>query len=249
MEPGDDRDRLAAAGVRGWASVVRLSGDDVDAILAFDTPTPYVVSPHDDFGLMRMALDAVANAVGRSRLEQERARLEQHLARARRLETVGVLTSGIAHNFNNIIGAILGYAEMAKAKAGSNGRLSRDLHEIRRAAELARDLIDQILMFGRPRDARRVPVRLGELLGEAVSLLRASIPSGIELIVNEAPGSAVVFADRAQLQQVVLNLCNNAVQAMDGSGGSKSPLRSTTSRGCERSVTEALRRAAISASQ
>ncbi|ACK52785.1 integral membrane sensor hybrid histidine kinase [Methylocella silvestris BL2] len=218
MEPGEDKDRLAAAGVRGWACVLRMRGDDVAAILAFDAPTPYIISPHDDFGLMRMALDAIANAVGRNHLEQERARLQQRLARARRLETVGALTSGIAHNFNNIIGAILGYAEMAEAKVKADARLIRDLHEIRRAAELARDLIDQILVFGRPRDARRVPVRLGDLIGEAASLLRASMPPGIELIVHEAPAGAVVSADRAQLQQVILNLCSNAAQAMDGNG-------------------------------
>jgi signal transduction histidine kinase len=151
-------------------------------------------------------------------LERERTRLEQHLQQARRMETVGALASGIAHNFNNIIGAILGYAEMAEAQVAFDSRPARNLDEIRRAGERARDLVDKILTFGRRRDARRSSVSVQELIAEARSLLHASLPPRIELIVREAPEVTVVSGDPVQLQQVILNLCNNAAQAMDGAG-------------------------------
>ncbi len=218
LSPGDDRESLAAAGVRSWTCVATLRGDEISAILGFDAADPHGGARGDDLGLMRMALDAIANAVRRALLEQEKGRLEQQLARAQRMETVGALTSGIAHNFNNIVGAILGYAEMADAKAVGNLSLASDIGEIRRAGELGRDLVDQILTFGRPRDARRSPVSAPDLIAEAASLFRASAPPDVELVVREASGQAIVSGDRAQLQQVLLNLCNNAAQAMDGCG-------------------------------
>jgi signal transduction histidine kinase len=115
---------------------------------------------HLSIGLLRMALDAVANVVMRDHLLQERARLETNLQQARRMETVGALASGIAHNFNNIVGAILGHTEMAEAQLASDSRLARSIKEIRRAGERARDLVDQILAFGRGRDLRRRPVSM-----------------------------------------------------------------------------------------
>jgi hypothetical protein len=107
---------------------------------------------------------------------------------------------------------------MAEAQIGAESRVSHNLGAIRRAAERARDLIDQLLTFGRRRDLRRTSVQLGELIEEAVSLLRVSLPTEINLIVCGTPKGAVVSGDPAQLQQVVLNLCNNASQAMDGKG-------------------------------
>src|SRR5262249_59080822 len=102
---------------------------------------------------MRLAGDAVASAIGREYLQRDRAILSAHLERARRMQIVGSLTSGIAHNFNNIIGAVLGYAEMAKPQLLSGSRPAEHIDEIRRAAERGRDLIDSILSFGRRSEA------------------------------------------------------------------------------------------------
>jgi signal transduction histidine kinase len=156
--------------------------------------------------------------MGREQLEQERARFERSLQQARRMETVGALASGIAHNFNNIVGAILGYTEMAEAQLASDSPPSRNLGEIRRAGERARDLVDQILAFGRRREAQGTPVSVKGLVAETSSLLRASLPSRITLVIHEIPDGAVVSGDLGQLQQVVLNLCSNAAQAMDQAG-------------------------------
>jgi signal transduction histidine kinase len=214
LPPGADKDTLVASGLSGWVCVSKLYKSGT-AILGFDLLRPGIKTQSAELGLLRMALDGVANAITREHLERERARLEANLQRARRMETVGALASGIAHNFNNIVGAILGYTETAEGQLGSDRRpVARSLTEIRRAGERARDLVDQILTFGRRSAADRRPVNLKQLFVETGSLLRASLPSQIELMIREVPEAAVIQANPGQVQQVVLNLCNNAAQAM-----------------------------------
>jgi signal transduction histidine kinase/CheY-like chemotaxis protein len=218
LSPGADKDALVAAGVCGWACVSNMGKGGIAAILGFDALQPGVVTEAAELGLLGMALDAVANAVRRAHLEQERSRLERSLQQARRMETIGALASGIAHNFNNIVGAILGYTEMAEAQLASDSRPARNLDEIRRAGERARDLVDQILAFGGRRDVQRRPVSMKGLIAETSSLLHASLPPRIELVMREVPDAAVVAGQAGQLQQVIFNLCNNAAQAMDQIG-------------------------------
>src|SRR5499427_350257 len=215
---GAEKDALAGAGLCGWVCVWNMGKGGVNAVLGFDALRPGILTRSAELGLLRMALDAVANALAREYLEQERARLEANLQQARRMETVGALASGIAHNFNNIVGAILGYAEMAEAQLGSDSPPARNLGEIRHAGERARDLVDQILAFGRRRDVRGTPISVKGLVAETSSLLRASLPSRIKLVIHEVPRAAVVAGELGQLQQVILNLCNNAAQAMDQVG-------------------------------
>jgi signal transduction histidine kinase len=218
LPSGADKDALTAAGLRGWACVSNMGKGGVSAVLGFDALRRGNIMESTEFGLLRMALDAVVNAMGREQLEQERTRFERSLQQARRMETVGALASGIAHNFNNIVGAILGYTEMAEAQQASDSQLARNLGEIRRAGERARDLVDQILAFGRRREAQGTPVSFKGLVAETSSLLHASLPSRIELVIHEVPDAAVVSGELGQLQQVILNLCNNAAQAMDQVG-------------------------------
>jgi len=150
--------------------------------------------------------------------ESERARLMTRIERSRRMQTVGSLASGIAHNFNNIISAILGYSEMLETRLARGAGPAKHLDEIRQAAERGRDLVDNILTFGRRRDAHARPVQVRALLAEAASLLRASLPGDVELIVGDVAADAAVSGEPAQLQQIILNLCANAAQAMQGGG-------------------------------
>jgi signal transduction histidine kinase/CheY-like chemotaxis protein len=219
LPPGADKDALAAAGLHCWACISSLAECGLSRkILGFDALAPGIITQSAELGLLRMALDAVANVVIRDYLLQERARLETNLHQARRMETVGALASGIAHNFNNIVGAILGYTEIAESQLASDSRAARNLEEIRRAGERARDLIDQILAFGRRTDVQRRPISMTGLVAETSSLLQVSLPSRIELAIREVPDTAVVSGQPGQLQQVLLNLCNNAAQAMDQVG-------------------------------
>lgn len=208
---------LADAGVRGWLCIP-ASGGERAAILGFDVVRPGDLTPWVDFPLFRMAFDAIANAVDRVMLEQEKERLQVKLQQARRMETIGTFASGIAHNFNNIVGAILGYTEIADARLRSSGGPGASLAEIRRAGERARQLVDQILTFGRRGEGRRERICVKALVAETRALLAASLPSRVKLAVSEKTQSATVWAEPAQLQQVILNLCNNAAQAMDAPG-------------------------------
>jgi signal transduction histidine kinase/CheY-like chemotaxis protein len=219
LPPGTDKDLLAAAGLRSWVCISSLCECGLSRkVLGFDALRPGIITQSTELGLLRMALDAVANVVMRDHLLQERARLETNLEQARRMETVGALASGIAHNFNNIVGAILGHTEMAEVQIASDSRPARSIKEIRRAGERARDLVDQILAFGRRRDVQRSPVSMKGLIAETSSLLHASLPPGIELSIGGVPDTAVISGQPGQLQQVILNLCNNAAQAVDQVG-------------------------------
>ena len=102
LQPGTDKDRLVAAGVGSWVCVSNMGKGGVSAVLGFDALPPRIITEAVELGLLRMALDAVTNAVRREHLEQERSRLERSLQQARRMETIGAFASGIAHNFNNI---------------------------------------------------------------------------------------------------------------------------------------------------
>jgi signal transduction histidine kinase/CheY-like chemotaxis protein len=218
LSPGTDKEVLAAAELRGWVCISKQSKDGVTTVLGFDALRSGITTQSAEVGLLRMALDAIANVVVREHLLQERERLETNLQHARRMETVGAFASGIAHNFNNIVGAILGNTEMAEGQLASDSRPARNLKEIRRAGERARDLVDQILAFGRRRDLQRRPVSMKGLMAETSSLLHVSLPPHIELAIGDVPEIAVISGQHGELQQVILNLCNNAAQAMDQVG-------------------------------
>jgi signal transduction histidine kinase len=212
---GKLRDDLTRFGLVGWACISNTGENGINGLLGFDALRGICrISALGELSLLRMALDTINNAVEREFFEKERTRLQQ----ARRMETVGVLASGIAHNFNNIIGAILGYTEIAESQIEPNSRAGRNLGEIRRSGERARDLVDQILTFGRRRDLRRMRLNVNALVNEAKSLLQASLSSRIELVSNESPEPVIISGEFAQLQQVILNLSTNAAQAIDVSG-------------------------------
>jgi signal transduction histidine kinase len=215
---GSDREVLSCAGVSGWTCIVAKGRVEKSILLGFDSLHTSMVWPASDLGLLRMAVDAIGNAAGRSRLERERARLEASLHQARRMETVGALTSGIAHNFANILGVILGYTEMQEAEIAPGSQLALHVAGVRHAALRARDLIDQIMTYGRRRESPTGQICLRSLMAETAMLLSASLPNGARLEFGEIPETAFVFGDLVQLQQVFINLCNNAVQSMDGRG-------------------------------
>ena len=218
LPPGEDKEVLEAAGVRAWFCVPTSEGPYSAGILGFDTVhgQPMVRGP--ELGLLRMVADAFTSAAQGKCLELERERLETKLQAARRMEVVGALTSGIAHNFNNIIGAILGYAETAQAQLPSPAPVVEHLGEIHRAGERARDLVGQILTFGRRRAMRRLRINVRALIAEAKSLLDATLPEHVRLVIHETSPDVFVSGESSQLQQVIVNLCSNAAQAMDAPG-------------------------------
>lgn len=217
LRPGPVKDALTAAGVRAWACVPLTRPGRVRSIMGFDRFRP-IRNKIFPVPIVRLAGDAVANAIEREFLERDRAKLTVRLERARRMQMVGSLASGIAHNFNNIIGAILGYSEMIEPQLTRGTRPAQHIDEIRRAAERGRDLVDNILAFGRRTDARVRPIQVRILLEESASFLRASLPPRVELVFEDVSIDVAVSGEPAQLQQVILNLCTNAAQAMEDGG-------------------------------
>ena len=149
----------------------------------------------------------------------ERQRVEKELRQAQKMEAIGTLAGGIAHDFNNILMAILGYVELAQREidpeAASHGYLAEVLVAVRRA----RDLVQQILTFSHQTEFELKPLRLQPLIKEVVSLLRATIPSTIEIRHQIDPACGAVLADPVQIHQVLMNLCTNAYHAMREQGG------------------------------
>ena len=219
MPIGENKDACIALGLGGWACATNTDEAGTSVVLGFDAiGRPCRITAPGELSLLRMALDTIVYAEERHSMEKERARLETRLQQARRMETVGAFSSGIAHNFNNILGGILGHTEMVEEHLAADARPRGSLAAIRQGAERARDLVEQILTFGRRREGRREPVCIKTLVAEAKSLLAPSLPPHIEITVSETSQTAVVSAEPAQLQQVILNICNNAAQAMDEPG-------------------------------
>jgi PAS domain S-box-containing protein len=145
--------------------------------------------------------------------------LEQQLRQAQKMEAIGTLAGGIAHDFNNILMGILGYAELAKAKTRANEGVQGNLEEIIIAGQRAKELVQQILAFSRQTDQDQRPLDLNVLVKEVCKLLRASLPSTIDIHQIFSEGSFAIVGDPIQLHQVVMNLCANAEYAMRERGG------------------------------
>ncbi len=144
----------------------------------------------------------------------DRKALETQLIQARKLEAVGTLAGGIAHDFNNILAAILGHAELARAHSRDNPETIESLDEVLTAGRRARELIRQMLAFSRPQAPERTVLQLPHLVAETLRLLRAAIPSGIDLRSRCSPPIPAILGDPTQLQQVLINLVTNSAQAI-----------------------------------
>jgi signal transduction histidine kinase/CheY-like chemotaxis protein len=149
---------------------------------------------------------------------QQRA-LEARLLEAQKMDSIGTLAGGVAHDFNNVLAAILGNLSIAREDLGPEHPVQHHLSVVQQAATRARSLVQQILTFSRRLPQERVVQPLAPLVAEALALLRATLPASVQLEahLSEQPVSAQV--DAGQIQQVVLNLCNNAWQALPGQIG------------------------------
>ena len=154
----------------------------------------------------------------RKKAGQEKKILETRLQQAHKMEAIGTLAGGIAHDFNNILSAVIGYTEMALEDTEEGSLIHSNLQGVFIAGNRAKDLVAQILTFSRQADQELRPVQVELIVKEAIKLLRASLPSTIEIKQNIASKSATL-ADPTQIHQVLMNLCTNAVHAMQGTGG------------------------------
>jgi len=160
------------------------------------------------------AIDVTAQKTAQIGKEQ----LEAQLRQSQKMEAVGTLAGGIAHDFNNILGAILGYGELALQHCAANGEMRRYLDNVMHATERAKLLVERILGFSRSGLGDRVPVNVGAVISETLELLKASLPADVRLQSSIGAGDAAVIGDATYLHQVAMNLCTNAMQAMENGG-------------------------------
>jgi len=154
----------------------------------------------------------------RKAAEKERERLHRQLQQAQKMQAIGQLTGGVAHDFNNLLMSILGYTDLGLERFGANPELKGYLEEIRAAGRRAGDLVARMLAFSRGLEIKRTRLSLASVIEESVHLLRPVLPSSVEIDVRVDPRTPDVSADAGQVQQMLMNLCINARDAMAGQG-------------------------------
>jgi two-component system, cell cycle sensor histidine kinase and response regulator CckA len=150
--------------------------------------------------------------------EAERERMQAQLNQAQKMESVGRLAGGVAHDFNNMLGVILGHAELAMEKSGPDHPLLGDLQEIRKAAERSADLTRQLLAFARKQTVSPRELDLNETVEGMLKMLRRLIGEDIDLAWRPGPNVGPVKVDPSQIDQILANLCVNARDAIGGAG-------------------------------
>ena len=228
---------------REWRNILAFHSDDVKhlhdgikALIAGETPTYDVefriilpdgsirwfrqrgIALRDASGKAYRMVGSIGDITDRKRAEEELLRVERQLRQAQRLEAMGTLAGGIAHDFNNILGAILGYGEMALRDVAKGSRLRRDLDSIMTAGERGRALVERILAFSRSSVDERVAVHVERVAREALDQLAAKLPADVTIAPRLRAGRAAVLGDATQVHQVLMNLATNAVQAMPSGG-------------------------------
>jgi PAS domain S-box-containing protein len=169
------------------------------------------------------AITVIGGQIGqflqRRQAEEQRQVLEAQLRQAQKTQAIGTLATGIAHEFNNVLRAIVGNVELARMDIGAQHPARESIDEIDKASRHAREIVQRILAFARPQAPARRRIALSEVAKEAVRLLGVTLPAGIELVLDSRPGTPEVLADETQIQQLLINLCTNAWQAMNGRSG------------------------------
>jgi signal transduction histidine kinase/CheY-like chemotaxis protein len=219
------------------ATARSVVGDDPVALLAEgpDAPLTLALSGHDvaaERRVVRPTGEAIVRVTARPLVDARghlervvvlledataRAHLEDQLAQARKMEAVGQLAAGVAHDFNNVLTAIMGYTDLAIADT-SAPPVSARLQEVRRASERGARLTQQLLLFSRRRVVDPRDLRIDRVAGEMAGMLRQVLGKRVELVTDLRAPDAVVRIDQVQLEQVLLNLTLNARDAMAAGG-------------------------------
>ncbi|MBK7716066.1 MAG: PAS domain S-box protein [Gemmatimonadetes bacterium] len=205
----DRRDFTTSPKVRAMGAGRELRGRRKDGT---EVPLEVGLTPViTEEGLFVLA--SVVDISARVEAERNRRELEEQLRQSQKLEAVGTLAGGIAHDFRNILNGIIGYAELL-AKPLHGRQEAADLAQLRTYADRGRQLVDRILTFSRRSESVRQPVRLSASIDEVTGLLRSTLPSTIDIRLDVRADAPPVMADPTSVHQVLMNLCTNAAHAM-----------------------------------
>jgi signal transduction histidine kinase/ActR/RegA family two-component response regulator len=212
---------VATSTVRGYPFQLIVSREEAVALGPWREQMLQLIIRTTALTLLGLLLvNALVRQIARGEAaKEEQARLVVELRQAHKMEAMGALAGGIAHDFNNILGAILGYGELAqKHLPPTSGGVRRYLEQVLHAGRRGKALVERILAFSRSGFAARAPVHVQSVVEEALELLAASLPPQVRLDQALRAGDAAVTGDATLLHQVAMNLCTNAVRAMKGKG-------------------------------
>lgn len=201
--------------------VIMLTGySDADAkrtaihLGAYD----FINKPADASELVARLENAIRMKRYEDTLRDQNAIMERQLIQAQKMEVIGLLASGLVHDLNNILGSIIGYTELASLSAKDNPDLQRHLNGAAESGEHAAKLVRQILNLGRHADCDDRQCDLAVEVDDSLRLLSAAVPSTVDILWNKASSPMTADIESTQVHQVLMNLCTNAVHAMEGKG-------------------------------
>ena len=176
---------------------------------------------YDQTDILQISLlmDSVWKVIENIQANDEHKKLNIQLQHAQKMEAIGTLAGGIAHDFNNILGAIIGYAEMAEEDSPAGSMVKNDIEQVLKASHRAKDLVKQILAFSHHTNTELVLVQPSVIINEAIKMLRSSLPTTIAIQQDIDPESGHIFGDPTQIHQIIVNLCTNSFHAMEETGG------------------------------
>ena len=173
----------------------------------------------DNLGKFKQTHCLLQDITSQRKVEQERERLEDQLRQAQKMETIGTLAGGVAHDFNNILTIIIGNYELIKSELPEWSPLRDNLEQICSASLQARDVVRQLLTFARKSDTQQKPMNLTGVLQKSLSLIRSTLPKNIEILQHLSEETDLILCNSTRINQLVINLCTNAADAMLPIGG------------------------------
>ncbi|HOH38067.1 MAG TPA: ATP-binding protein, partial [Spirochaetota bacterium] len=166
----------------------------------------------------KYVLAVFRDMTGARKLELEKAEFAAKINQSQKMEAIGTLAGGVAHDFNNIIGGIMGLAEISLDEVTDNADLRDNLNQIITACRRARDITTQLLSIAYKTEKKYEPVSFNGIIRDSVILLKATLPASVSIKVTESAKEDTILADHAGISQIIINLCTNSAHAMNYSG-------------------------------